>query len=154
MCVRTHAASWVLAMSRAGSRHVLTSVTNVQLAMRNAKQQLSTFAHQHTCSCRPVTTLCRSDPTATFADRVWCLPARLPACVCDCLCWPDFSKHAKQPGANILLELAPIMTLCLDTSGGAASCTQHKVASKFQVALLCPVHSRCCCKVHVIHSGR
>ncbi|WIA12381.1 hypothetical protein OEZ85_012427 [Tetradesmus obliquus] len=44
----------------------------------------------------------------------------------------DFSKHAKQPGANILLELAPIMRLCLDNSGiyvhGPASCSSCQAA--------------------------
>jgi hypothetical protein len=30
----------------------------------------------------------------------------------------DFNKHAKQPGANILLELAPVLSLSLEASGG------------------------------------
>eukprot|EP00878_Enallax_costatus_P019817 GHUV01020920.1.p1 GENE.GHUV01020920.1~~GHUV01020920.1.p1 ORF type:complete len:519 (+),score=162.58 GHUV01020920.1:114-1559(+) len=44
----------------------------------------------------------------------------------------DFQKHAKQPGANILLEINSIMELCLNTSGiyvhGPASCTSCQPA--------------------------
>jgi hypothetical protein len=60
---------------------------------------------EHGCLSGMQTRTCATWPLSTLL---------LPALVC---LLPDFSKHAKQPGANILLELAPIMKLCLDNSG-------------------------------------